>query len=379
MKIFSTRYDKTTGWADELPLLDSPQTLLLVFGASSYINFTEPFEQLKQRYPQSVIAGCSTAGEIIGDEVIDESLVLSISCFEHTPIQQVTLPIESKKDSFQVGEQIARTLNREKLAGILVFADGLQINGTPLVNGINAGLSHQVVVTGGLAGDGNAFVRTWVLVDGIPKTQYVSGIGLYGDAVTIRHGSKGGWKPFGRNRLVTKSSENVLYELDGEPALALYKNYLGDMAAGLPATGLRYPLSVSDKKEGKHLIRTILSVNEDDQSLTFTGDIQQGHYARLMFATLDNLVDAAELAAQMANSENDISAEKEVLTIVVSCVGRRFLMDEDPGAELEATLDFLPENTSQIGFYSYGELSPYIKNGSCDLHNQTMTLTTIHE
>lgn len=377
MKTFSTSFSKSSGWEKPLPELDSPQTLILIFGSSSYLDFITPFDDLKKRYPQSIIAGCSTAGEILNDEILDESLVISITHFEQTSIRFFATPIQSMEVSYDAGEAIATDLIRDNLAGVLVLADGLNVNGTDLVKGINAILNKKTIVTGGLAGDGRHFSRTWILVDGVPEQQFVCGIGLYGDAVKIDHGSQGGWKTFGPNRLVTKSSSNVLYELDNKPALALYKNYLGELADGLPATGLRYPLSLTGENTDKHLVRTILAVNEAQQSLTFAGDIPEGHYARLMFATFDNLVDGAEKSAQMIDLE--IEEDQAVLAIAISCVGRRMVMDEDPGAELEAMLDFLPKQTTQVGFYSYGELSPYVKNVNCDLHNQTMTLTTIHE
>ncbi len=347
MKTFSTSNTKASGWKKPLPDFDS------------------------------TIAGCSTAGEILGDEILDDSLVLSITQFENTDLQLFITSVQSMDDSYQAGEKIATSLDREDLAGVLVLADGLNTSGTDLVKGINANLKPNTLVTGGLAGDGSDFSRTWILVNGIPQRQFVCGIGFYGDTVKINHGSQGGWKTFGPDRLVTKSSSNVLYELDGKPALALYKNYLGELADGLPATGLRYPLSLTAEDSDKHLVRTILAVDEEEQSLTFAGDIPEGHYARLMFATFDNLVDGAERSAQMVNL--DVAPDKDVLAIAISCVGRRMVMDEDPEAELEAVLEFLPEKTSQIGFYSYGELSPYVKNASCDLHNQTMTLTTIYE
>jgi hypothetical protein len=377
MKTFSTSYTKAAGWEKQLPDLDSTRTLVLVFGASAYHDFTEPFNLLKQQFSQSIIAGCSTAGEILGDEILDESLVVSITQFENTDLHLFITSIQSMEDSYQAGEKIATSLVSDDLSGVLVLADGLNVNGTDLVKGINANLNQDIVVTGGLAGDGSDFSRTWILVNGIPQQQFVCGVGFYGDAVKIHHGSQGGWKTFGPDRLVTRSSHNVLYELDGKPALELYKNYLGELADGLPATGLHYPLSLTGEDSGKHLVRTILAVDEEEQSLTFAGDIPEGNYARLMFATFDNLVDGAERSAQMMNIE--VEPEKDVLAIAISCVGRRMVMDEDPGAELEAVLEFLPEKTSQIGFYSYGELSPYVKNATCDLHNQTMTLTTIHE
>jgi hypothetical protein len=378
MKTFSAIYSKFSSWNKPLPpQLDSPQTLILIFGASAYHDFIEPFEALKQRYPRSIIAGCSTAGEILNDEIHDDSLVISITQFEHTNIRLFTTPIPSMETSYQAGETIAADLVDDDLAGVLVLADGLHVNGTDLVKGINAKLNQDTIVTGGLAGDGSDFKRTWILVDGLPQQQFVCGIGFYGDTVKINHGSQGGWKTFGPNRLVTKSSSNILYELDHQPALALYKNYLGELAEGLPATGLRYPLALTAEGSDKHLVRTILAVDEEQQSLTFAGDIPEGNYARLMFATFDNLVDGAEVAAQMINLKT--TPETEVLAIAISCVGRRMVMDEDPGAELEAMLEFLPEKTSQVGFYSYGELSPYARNSTCDLHNQTMTLTTLHE
>jgi hypothetical protein len=377
MKTFSTIYSKFSGWNKSLPTFDSSRTLILVFGAPVYHDFIDPFEALKQHYPDSIIAGCSTAGEILGDELHDESLVISITQFEHTDIRLFTTPVKSMEMSYQAGETIATHLVDDDLAGVLVFADGLHVNGTDLVKGINANLNQKTIVTGGLAGDGRDFNRTWILVDGMPQEQFVCGIGFYGDTVNISHGSQGGWKTFGPNRLVTKSSSNVLYELDNKPALALYKNYLGELAEGLPATGLRYPLALTGEDSDKHLVRTILAVDEEQQSLTFAGDIPEGDYARLMFATFDNLVDGAERAAQMIQLE--VAPDTEVLAIAISCVGRRMVMDEDPGAELEAMLEFLPEKTSQVGFYSYGELSPYVKHSTCDLHNQTMTLTTIHE
>lgn len=377
MKTFSTSYTKATGWKKPLPKLDSARTLILVFCAPAYHDFTEPFYALNAQYPESIIAGCSTAGEILNDEVLDDSLVISITQFDKTDLKLFITSLQSMEDSFQAGKKIAASLDSHDLAGVLVLADGLNTNGTDLVKGVNANLKQHALVTGGLAGDGSDFSRTWILVKGIPRQQFVCGIGFYGDSVKINHGSKGGWKTFGPNRLVTKSSSNVLYELDGKPALALYKNYLGELADGLPATGLRYPLALTGEGSDKHLVRTILAVNEEEQSLTFAGDIPEGHYARLMFASFDNLVDGAERSAQMANFE--VAPDKAVLSIAISCVGRRMVMDEDPGAELEAVLEFLPEKTSQIGFYSYGELSPYIKNATCDLHNQTMTLTTISE
>lgn len=377
MKIATVTYKSDTGWSEPLPDLDSKNTMVLVFGAPEFMEKDQPFQELKQKYSTAVIAGCSTAGEIYNDMIYDNSLIVSITKFQNTDIRLHTIPVISAEDSFDAGKQVAEGLTADDLQSVLVLTDGLLINGTDFAKGANSMLNEKILVTGGLAGDGGNFKKTWILVDGMPQTGYTCGIGFYGDKVKVDHGSKGGWKPFGPDRVITKSENNVLYELDGKPALELYKGYLGDMADGLPATGLRYPLLLTDEKTGKKLVRTILATDEEAQSLTFAGDIPSGNRAQLMFATLDNLIDGAEQAAGMLEIDNTI--ENNVLAIAISCVGRRMIMEEEPGAELEATQDLLPANTQQVGFYSYGELSPYVKNGNCDLHNQTMTLTTIYE
>jgi hypothetical protein len=261
---------------------------------------------------------------------------------------------------------------------VLLFSDGLNVNGTELVRGLNSVLPSRVVVTGGLAGDGSRFQRTWVVHHGAPQANLVVAAGLYGESVSVGHGSKGGWDNFGPERLITRSQGNILFELDGRPALELYKEYLGELAEGLPATGLLFPLALrSDSSDEKNLVRTILAVDEATQSLTFAGDVPQGSLARLMRANFDRLIDGASEAAEMTG-ETDASGRGDTLAIAISCVGRRLVLGQRAEEEIEATLDVLPEGTRQIGFYSYGEIAPYMR-GQCDLHNQTMTLTTISE
>jgi hypothetical protein len=239
-------------------------------------------------------------------------------------------------------------------------------------------LDPAVVVTGGLAGDGDRFSRTWVLVDGRPSAGQAVAVGLYGDSVRIGHGSKGGWDVFGPEREVTRSEGNVLYELDGKPALKLYKEYLGDLAAELPASALLFPLAVRaiGGTAEERVVRTILGVDEATSSMVFAGDVPRGAFAQLMRANFDRLVQGASDAALMTReAEVDGAA---VLSIAISCVGRRLVLRQRVEEETEAALEILPPGTRQVGFYSYGELSPHT-NGTCELHNQTMTLTTLAE
>ena len=212
----------------------------------------------------------------------------------------------------------------------------------------------------------------------MPASGIVRGVGLYGDALRMGHGSMGGWDIFGPERTITRARANVLYELDGRPALDLYKSYLGELSGGLPATGLLFPLAIrtaGSRPDEPSLVRTILAVDEDDQSMTFAGDMPEGARAQLMRANVDRLIEGAADAALMVDGGGGAGP---TLVLGISCVGRRLVLGERTEEEIEATVECLPGGVQQIGFYSYGEISPHA-SGLCELHNQTMTLTTIHE
>jgi hypothetical protein len=378
MKLETFSYSPQSGWSVEaFPALDSEQTLVIVFGASEFFDAPDPIRELGSAYPKSHLVGCSSSGEIFGTELSDGSLSVAVMQLEQSTVATVWASVPSRADSYAAGQSIARELDRTGLVGVLVLSDGLLVNGTELVQGINALLPPSVVVTGGLSGDGTRFQRTWVLKDGVPQAGLVCAIGFYGERLRIGHGSRGGWDMFGPDRVVTRSDSNVLYVLDDEPALHLYKKYLGDRATGLPATGLLFPLAIRPTaQDERRLVRTILSVDEDQQSMTFAGDIPEGWLAHLMKANFDRLVEGASHAAQL--SHDRVQHVSPTLSIAISCVGRRLVLGERIEEETEAVLDILPKGTRQIGFYSYGEISPYT-SGHCDLHNQTMTLTTISE
>lgn len=375
MQVRTISYDRDSGWSAAMPDWDSERTLVLVFGASSYLDDHQPLVELAANYPRSVVVGCSTSGEIHGIEIEDESLVVAVARFELASLRLATCSI-SAESSRQAGEALGSSLQGPELAGVVVLSSGLDVNGSELAAGIASRVDDPVRITGGLAGDGDRFERTWVLIDGKPCEDGVAAVGFYGSSIEFSHGSKGGWDIFGPERRVTRSEGNVLYELDGRPALALYKQYLGELADGLPATGLLFPLEVSDSLGETKLVRTILAVDEESQSVTFAGDIPEGHRAQLMRANFERIIGGAEGAARAAAS--DVAALGDTLCIAVSCVGRRLVLGQRTEEELEAVMDVLPPGTRQIGFYSYGEISPYA-DGSCELHNQTMTLTTLRE
>ncbi|GAK59775.1 hypothetical protein U27_06760 [Candidatus Vecturithrix granuli] len=389
MQIEQRTWTEAHGWAPELPGgLSESARLMLVFGATSVLRKQQLLEQVKRYYPHAHILGCSTAGEICGTRVSDDSLVITAVSFQHTSFRGAQIELSQVMDSFQAGKHLAQAIppsvpsetsadKAEELVHILVLSDGLHVNGSDLVRGLTEYLPEKVTVTGGLAGDGARFGETCVFWDQPPARDVVAALGFYGKRLRIGFGSLGGWDSFGPERLITHSKGNVLYEMDGHSALGLYKKYLGEHAKELPAAGLLFPLSIRTRPGEIGVVRTILSVDEQEQSMTFAGDVPEGAYARLMKANFDRLIDGAIGAAH--TSCQTIGSISPDLAILISCVGRKLVLRQRIEEEVEGVRDVLGEHTALTGFYSYGEISPFTLGSKCELHNQTMTITTFSE
>lgn len=350
--------------------------LVLAFGSTRCIRDAGMWCELRARWPEARIVGCSTAGEIAGTQVRDESLVATALRFERSAVRAASVRVSGMEQSLGAGQALAAQLERAGLRHVLVLSEGLRINGSALIEGLTGALPEGVAVTGGLAGDGSRFEQTAVGLDERPTGDRVVAVGLYGESLSVGFGSLGGWDPFGPERLVTRSAGSVLYELDGEPALALYKLYLGHHAAQLPASGLLFPLAIRQGHRDE-VVRTILGVDERQQSLVFAGEIPVGSRARLMRANFERLIDGASGAAQ--SSAGGLRGRAAEVALLISCVGRKLLLQQRIEEEVEAVREVLGPGPVLTGFYSYGELSPFTPSARCELHNQTMTITTIAE
>lgn len=377
MRIAQSVWTDGDGWRDA-PRLNaeiSPQ-VAFVFGARPELSDSKAIGALAERYPGVTLFGCSTSGEIQQDRVLDSSIVATLVEFERTRIRTAFASIPSSGGSKCVGKELGDALAGDGLTHVLLLSDGLQVNGSELVEGITDALPSSVGVTGGLAGDAGLFEKTLVLRDGVPESGVVAALGFYGDLLRVGYGSMGGWDQFGPERLVTKSEGNVLYELDGTPALELYRRYLGPHAAELPASGLLFPLSIN-RGDGVQVVRTIIGVDDAAGSMTFAGDVPRNSRARLMKANFDRLVEGAAGAALRTA---EIAREsRPQLALLISCVGRKLVLKQRTEEEIDSVREVLGRQAVFAGFYSYGEIAPFTPFTRCELHNQTMTITTFSE
>lgn len=364
--------------------IKGPETIdpdiILFFGGSSPAETSLRFTRLNEMFPDAEIIGCSTAGEISEYEVLENGGVAIVIECEKTAIRTAGLTISATAESRQAGQTLGQQLVGDNLSAVIVISDGSIVNGSALVEGLRSTLSPSIFMSGGLAGDGGKFAQTGVSYNGAALPGQIAVIGFYGTAIQVGGGSVGGWTPFGPMRRITHSDANVLHELDGKPALQLYKTYLGDSADQLPGAALNFPIMIKpeDEPAGDGLVRTILNVSESDQTLTFAGDIPQGYTAQLMMASYESLVEGAASAALQASEATSVQTLGDQLVLMISCVGRKLVLGSRIEEEVEVVIEAFPEETHFAGYYSYGEISPQT-NGWCELHNQTMTITYLAE
>jgi hypothetical protein len=349
-------------------------SLVLYFAAPGTLNDGKRFAELRRAYPGATLLGCSTGGEIVGDSVVDGSIVATAIEFATTKLVAAQERTGNGKSGFAIGASLARGLEPEGLRGVFVLSDGTTMNGTDLVAGLHSVLGRDIGLTGGLAGDGADFKTTRVGLDANPEPGAVVALGFYGRGISIGSGSVGGWDAVGPQRVVTRAEGNTLYDLDGMPALDLYKQYLGAEAANLPASALLFPLRVHPPRDpDAALVRTVVGIDEEKKAMIFAGTVPQGHIAQVMLGHFDKLIAGAGDAAKKAS----IPAAK--LAILVSCIGRKLLLGQRVADEVEAVAEVLGDSCRTAGFYSYGEIAPMEASSFSDLHNQTMTITTIAE
>lgn len=356
------------------PVGNDRAQLVICFAAKQVLLEKNFYEQLKKEYPNAEIALCSTAGEIFHDSVTTESAVLTAFEFDNTRMHTAAIDIRDYSNSHDAALSLIKKLPADDLAYVMVLSDGSMVNGSELVKGFQF-VKENILVTGGLAGDGADFKSTLAGLNEQPVEGRIIAIGFYGKKIKVTHGSQGGWDMFGLEKEITRSSGNKLYEIDQENALDIYKRYLGPDAENLPGAALLFPIAVIIPGESKPVVRTILSIDEKERSMTFAGDVPEGSKLRFMRANFDSLTMAAATAAQ----HTMLKEHKPGFALLVSCVGRKLILGPRTEEEVEAVCETVGAGVPVAGFYSYGEISPFNEGGGCQLHNQTMTITSFYE
>lgn len=379
MKTVQLKKTANSDWEYLSDPISLKKPLVLVFGNRYMLESETILEEVKSLFPDGEFVFGSTSGDITSQYVDDESITITAIEFEKSQFIIKTANVlanNAKIDSYKTGKNLIEQFSPEGLKHIFIISEGSFINGSQLTLGMNASTEEDVLITGALCGDAARFEKTIASYNELPKAGEIVAIGLYGETLDVSFAINGGWTPFGPERIVTKSKANVLYELDNQPALDLYKKYLGEKSKELPAAALLYPLKVKSTDEKQSIVRTILNINEAENSMILAGDILENSRVQLMMTNVDNIVDASEQAAMQALETRNTKPE---LAILVSCIGRKLVLDQRVEEEIEEVIEVVGEHTTICGLYSYGEIAPFSGEKTCQLHNQTMTITLISE
>lgn len=378
MKIEQYQWSASRGWEPEMTgRFGRAAQVVFLFGNARLIQAQRCASLVRKIYPEAHLFGCSTGGEIQGARVGDDTLALTAVAFEHTRINVGRVAIAGPEASFEAGARLIGQFDPAGLRHVFVLSEGLLVNGSDFVGGINSALPAGVTTSGGFAADGDRLQTTYVWCDGEPQQSAAVALGFYGDRLKVGVSATGGWGPFGPDRLITRSHKNVLYEFDGKPALALYKQYLGEYAAGLPASGLMFPIELRVGEHQQRVLRALLAIDEKEQSITFAGNVPEGSYARFMVGHIEDLIDGTVRAAQ--TSLERLGPTDGRFSLLVSCNARRAVLKQRVEEEVEAVREIVGDQTPLTGFYSYGEIAPLDASSRSELHNETMTITNFAE
>lgn len=351
--------------------------LVLVFGNRFILEDGNIFDEVRELFPDGHLVFGTTSGEIIDNTVLEDTAVLTAISFERSSfLVRRKNVLDFNGNLTQLGKSLSDSFPKENLKHLYILSEGSTVNGSTLIAGLELGKDKAIGLSGGLSADGDLFEKTLVSYNERPKEGEIVAIGFYGDTLEISSANYGGWTPFGPERIITKSKGNILFELDGKPALDLYKNYLGDKAKDLPKSALFYPLSIRETKDAQPIVRTILNIDHRLNTMTLAGDVPQGAKVQLMMSSVDDIANGANMAGQLAMKGRVKNPE---LALLVSCIGRKLVMDQRTEEEIEEVKSVIGEKVFVAGYYSYGEMAPFFEKGPCKLHNQTMTLTLFSE
>ncbi|MEA3554293.1 MAG: FIST N-terminal domain-containing protein [Campylobacterota bacterium] len=347
--------------------IDTNSKLLIqIFTGILDIKFIEQLIQdIKTTLPNSEIIGSTTDGEIINSEVSTNKTIISISKFEKVTFKIDYIEFEENKTTEQSANLLANKICQKDTKAIITFADGLNTNGEEFLNGLSC-YDDSISISGGLAGDNATFTKTFVFTNDKIISAGAVAVSLNGD-INISTNYSFHWEPIGKELVITKSENNVVYTIDGNSAYDTYKYYLGEEVANmLPAIGIEFPLII--QRNGIAVARAAVGLN-DDGSLVFAGNLHEGDVVQFGYGNSEQILNNSN---KKAMSLNDVPIES---IFVYSCMARRRFMPALIQREIEPLTNF----GTVSGFFTYGEFFTTCCSKNKELLNQTMTLITLSE
>lgn len=364
--------------ADLLAELGRAPDLVILFSSARY-DAARVLEGVHSRLPAAVpLVGCSAYAEIDNEQALTSSVVAMGLVLEGIEVR--TFQVAGRGvDSFAAGRDAGRGLREFAPDLVITFPDVLTMNATRFLLGLQDALGKGMPIVGGASADDGAFKATYQIHGREALSGGAVGVALKGP-LTIVTAAKSGYTPVGATHASTRvENGNVLLEIDGRPALDIYRDYLGERVAQMPAVSIEFPIAVVGGIEGAPrraddellLVRAILGVDEARGALLLGGDVPEGAAIRVTRATKEDVVRGAEEATMTALE----AMPAPEVALIFSCMSRKSVLGPRFKDECRASFARLPEGLPKIGFYTFGELSPV--QGTTMHHESTYTIVLL--
>lgn len=343
----------------------SPQAGILL--AALDFDHAEILRQIHRTFPDIQLIGGTTDGEISSVlEFQQDSLVLMLFCSDEVEFHSA-VGRQVSANPIVIAQQTvhaAQAPTQQSTALCITIPESLTTSGLLILEGLQQALGVDVPIIGGTTCDQWQFQQTYqffgqeVLSDALPVL-------LLSGPVLLGHGVSTGWTPVGKRGTVTKVEGNVLHEVDGQPVLAFYRDYLGDVRPS-PA----YRLAVFEPNQESWYMRTSNGIyDEISGSITFFADIPLHSEVQVVRSSRDEIVGSTHLSIQQALK--NYPGVQPTAALFFSCTGRMRVLGTRAKEEYQALNPEMPAGVACAGFYTYGEIAPLRPQGKAQFHNET--------
>lgn len=324
------------------------------------------------------IFGSTTSGEFISSEISEGGIAIMLLDINPNYFK-IAFQDTGSSSVFETAKQFGDDGKKVFLNPAFIIASGwLHTDGEDIIKGIEAGLGGEAPIFGGMAGDDLALREPVVFTYDKSSTTGLVAIIIDQDKIDITGIATCGWKPIGITKTVTRSTGNIVYTIDGQPALDLVIKYLGlniDNESGenmVVNLGAYYPLQL-ERENAPPVMRTAMLGNKEDRSLICAGTVPQGSKVRFSlppdFDAIDTVID--ECTSLKTDEHRGADA-----VIMFSCISRYLSFGVMTSDEIERVVNVW--NAPFIGFFCYGEFGKS-KAGKHEFHNNTCCVVALKE
>ncbi len=213
-----------------------------------------------------------------------------------------------------------------------------EATGCFLVGGLTASRGPMLQIAGGITEGG------------------LSGVLLAGD-VGATTGLSQGCAPIGAIHDVTEARDNLIYRLNGRPALDVFKEDIGEvLARDLERVGgyIHAALPIAGSDQGDYLVRNVMGIDPANGRLAIGARLAPGD--RLMFVRRDGPSAFADLERMSGDVARRAGGARGA-GLYFSCVARGPNLFGRKSEELGAIADGIGRGVPLVGFFANGEIS----------------------